>query len=371
MSVSFNVPLEIDEVTDLIDDIADQITVFVRSEPGVGKSSILKELAIRNGDAFRVAEDSRLPKCANDKYDYIYVDCASKDLNDIGLTIPNHGSRRLDYYVSELVMLDSPKPKVILLDEFDKCPRMTKIVFTRLTLERIWGDRPVPTGTKIFTASNNASDGFGDSMMGYEMNRGMVVDLLKPNANKWLRWAANNGIHPVICATAQMYGGRMFASYRDEGQKDNPYIFNPKVKQPFVSGRSMAAASKVVEKFLGRERLMLAALCGTVGVAAARDITMVANLNKQISTTEQVIANPAGITMPTDDAALFLMLFNAVEDVKTQDDLTKFMTFVERITSEEIQSVFFSMMFRRKSKIPLARGNGKMKDWSLKNYELI
>ena len=371
MSVSFNQTLTIDEVTDLIDEIAGEVTVFVQSEPGVGKSSILKTLAERYGDAWRKAGDSHLPKCKDDTYDYIYVDCASKDLADIGLTIPNHATKTLEYYVSELCMLDSPKPKVIMLDEFDKMPRMVKIVFTRLTLERFWGDRPVPTGTKIFTTSNNASDGFGDQMMGYEMNRGIKVEMEKPRAKQWLRWAANNNINSVIQATVTMFGGRMFASYKDEGQKDNPYIFNPKVRQPFVSGRSMAAASLVVDKFNGRDGLLLGALCGTVGVAAARDIMMMVKMNKQIHTTKQVMNSPMTVPVPTEDAALFLMMMNAVQDVETQDDVSRFMMFIERIPSEEIQSVFFSMMFRKKSRIQLARGNQKMQQWSIKNYDLL
>lgn len=371
MSVSFNQTLTIDEVTDLIDEISDKITVFVQSEPGVGKSSILKELAKRYGDNWRKAGDSHLPMCSDDKYDYIYVDCASKDLADIGLTIPNHGTKTLEYYVSELIMLDSPKPKLIMLDEFDKMPRMVKIVFTRLTLERFWGDRPLTTGSKIFTTSNNASDGFGDQMMGYEMNRGIKVEMEKPRTQQWLRWAANNGINSVIQATVTMFGGRMFASYKDEGQKENPYIFNPKVRQPFVSGRSLAAASLIVDKFSGRDSLLLGALCGTVGVAAARDIMMMVKMNKQIHTTKQILDNPLSISVPSEDAALFLMMMNAVSDVETQDDVSKFMLFIERVPSEEIQSVFFSMMFRKKSKIPLARGNEKMKNWSVKNFELI
>ena len=43
------------------------------------------------------------------------------------------------------------------------------------------------------------------AMMGYEMNRGMVVDLLKPNALKWLRWAAVVRRSYTLSATARPY----------------------------------------------------------------------------------------------------------------------------------------------------------------------
>ena len=82
------------------------VTPILLSEPGVGKTSTLKLIEKQLGDG----------------YDYIYVDCPSKDYMDIAGTIPNHETKALEQYVGGLFKMDSGKPKVIMLDEVFKVP---------------------------------------------------------------------------------------------------------------------------------------------------------------------------------------------------------------------------------------------------------
>ena len=88
----------IDELRKVIPTIGKQLTPIIQSEPGCGKTSLLKMIEQDLGDS----------------YDYIYVDCPVKDMTDIAMTIPNHNTKTLESYVGSLFKLDSPKPKVIL-----------------------------------------------------------------------------------------------------------------------------------------------------------------------------------------------------------------------------------------------------------------
>jgi hypothetical protein len=99
--INFNSTVTINELRKTIPLIGSEITPIIVSEPGCGKTSIL----------------SMIEEDFGDKYDYIYVDCPVKDMSDVGMTIPNHATQSLEYYVSSLFKLDSPKPKVILLGE--------------------------------------------------------------------------------------------------------------------------------------------------------------------------------------------------------------------------------------------------------------
>ena len=141
--VNFSAQVTIDEAKNAIILFGKELTPIIQSEPGCGKSSILKAIETELGDA----------------YDYIYVDCPVKDMSDIAMTIPNHQSHSLEYYVSSLFKLDNPKPKVIMLDEMMKAPKLLQIIFTRLTLERMIGDVKLPEGSIVFATSNNSSDG--------------------------------------------------------------------------------------------------------------------------------------------------------------------------------------------------------------------
>ncbi len=75
--------------------------------------------------------------------------------------------------------------------------------------------------------------------------------------------------------------------------------------------------------------------------------------------------------MPTDISAQLMIMFQAVDTLATQDELTSFMEFVERIQSSEVQAVFFTMMMRNTKTIKLARNNMQIAEWAKNNHELF
>jgi len=353
--VNFTLAVDIDEAKTAIKTIGQYITPIIVSEPGVGKSSILKMLEAEMG---------------NEEYDFIYVDCPVKDMMDVAASIPNHATKSLEYYVSSLFKLGNGKKKVIMLDEFMKSPKLLQIIFTRLILERTVGDIALPEGSIVFATSNNASDGVGDSMLAHVGNRVTILRMSKPTAEKWNVWATANGVARPIRAWAAM-NPRAFYSYTDGGQDDNPYIFKPSgTAQQFVSPRSLAKASPIVSSKgeLG-EHLMMALLAGTIGEAAAKSMSAFIALEDKLIRFEDVIKSPDTIKVPDDVSAQVMMCFEAVDCVETQDQLNKYMRFINRIPSSEVQSIFFTMVMRGKSR--LARYNQEINSWAQENHILM
>ena len=371
--VQFRKSVSIKELRKLIPLIAEDLTVVVQSEPGCGKTSLLSMIAEDNGDKWRSPKDGT--SIEGDKYDYIYVDCPVKDMSDIGMTIPNHTTKQLEYYVSSLFNLDDPRPKYILLDEFMKSPKLLQVVFTRMMLEHMAGDRALPKGSRLFATSNNASDGVGDSMLAHAGNRVCIVEMSKPSANEWLEWAGypQNAISRVVRAFVSMFP-RCMASYKEgDIQKDNPYIFKPNGGAlSFVSPRSLAKCDVIVRNrdALG-ENATEVALAGTIGHSAAADMAAFLVLEKSLLDVKDIIKAPSTVDMPRDISAQLMIMFQAVDVLDTQDELTKFMSFVERIPSNEVQGVFFTMMLRNQKSIKLARNNMKIADWAKHNHELF
>lgn len=358
-TIEFNNPISLKEAMTAILELGTTNTAVIKGEPGCGKSTLLKALKAELGDG----------------YDYIYVDCPVKDIGDTAMSIPDNDRTKLLQIVSDLFMLDSPKPKVIMLDEFMKTPKLLQTMWTRLMLEHCVGDKDLDKthpGTIIFATSNNASDGVGDSMLAHAGNRVTIYNLRKPNATEWNAWASDNNIAPEIRACVAMHP-RMLASYLDGGQEDNPYIFNPNRKVlSFVSPRSLAKCHNIVTK---RERLGVnltqASLAGTIGAAAAELMTAVMSLSGELVAIKNVIADPDNVRIPEKPAALFMMMFNAIDTIDTQDDLAAFMKFVKRINSAEVQSVFFTMALQSKRVSKLAIKNNEIKEWAKTNYELL
>jgi len=371
--VQFKKSVSIKELRRLIPLIAEDLTVVVQSEPGCGKTSLLSMIAEDNGDKWRNPKDGT--SIEGDKFDYIYVDCPVKDMSDIGMTIPNHATKQLEYYVSSLFNLDDPRPKYILLDEFMKSPKLLQVVFTRMMLERMAGDRALPKGSRVFATSNNSSDGVGDSMLAHAGNRVCIMEMSKPTANEWLEWAGypQNAVSRVVRAFVSMFP-RCLASYKEgDIQKDNPYIFKPNNGAlSFVSPRSLAKCDVIVRNrdALG-ENATEVALAGTIGHSAASDMAAFLALEKSLLDVKDIIKSPSTVDMPRDISAQLMIMFQAVDVLDTQDGLTKFMEFVERIPSNEVQGVFFTMMLRNQKSIKLARNNMKIADWAKHNHELF
>jgi hypothetical protein len=372
--VQFVNTVTINELRKIIPLIGGELTPVIQSEPGCGKTSLLAMIAEDNGDKWRKPGDD-FPE---DKFDYIYVDCPVKDMSDIGMTIPNHTTKSLEYYVSSLFKLGNGKPKCILLDEFMKSPKLSQVIFTRMMLERMAGDEPLPTGadgTKsiVFATSNNASDGVGDSMLAHAGNRVCIMRMAKPSPNEWLQWASESGISRVIRAWVAMFP-RSLASYTEgDDQKDNPYIFKPSMTSlSFVSPRSLAKADVIVRN---RDKMtdnaVKVALAGTIGAAAAGDMAAFLSLEKSLTDVKDIIKSPESIPVPTDISAQLMIMFQAVDVLATQDELTKFMQFVERIPSSEVQAVFFTMMMRNPKALRLARNNLKIAEWAKNNHEMF
>ena len=372
--VQFVNTVSINELRTIIPLIGGELTPIIQSEPGCGKTSLLSMIASDNGDTWRSPADGT--SIEGDKYDYIYVDCPVKDMSDIGMTIPNHANRQLEYYVSELFNLSDPKPKIILLDEFMKSPKLLQVIFTRLMLERMVGDKALPkrdgVPSIVFGTSNNASDGVGDNMLAHAGNRVCIMRMAKPNVNEWLQWASENGISRVIRAGVAMFP-RCLASYIDGDQKDNPYIFKPSMSAlSFVSPRSLAKADVIVKhRDKMTENSLKVALSGTVGASFAGDLSAFLSLEKSLADVKDIVKDPEGIDVPKDISAQLMIMFQAVDVLETQDQLTKFMGFVDRIPSSEVQAVFFTMMMRNQKSIRLARNNQKISEWAKNNHDMF
>tara|TARA_R100000005_G_C4955829_1_gene174394 strand:+ start:23 stop:1081 length:1059 start_codon:yes stop_codon:yes gene_type:complete len=346
----------INELETLIPTIGQELTPIIQSEAGCGKTSLLKTIEKKLGD----------------KYDYIYVDCPVKDMSDIAMTIPNHETKTLESYVGSLFKLDNDKPKVILLDEFMKSPKLLQVIFTRLMLERTVGDTPLPEGSIVFGTSNNQADGLGDTMMAHAGNRVCIVEMQKPEVEDWLVWATENGVSPLIRAFVHTFP-RCLASYRDEGQEDNPYIFNP--KKPvlsFVSPRSLEKASVIVSNRdkLGDNATMVA-LAGTIGQSASADMSAFLRLEKELPTFDDILKEPESTQVPESISAQLMLMFQAVDKIKQQSDLTAFMKFVNRMASNEIQAIFFTMMMKNSRTVKIARGNKEISEWAVDNFNIM
>jgi hypothetical protein len=232
------------------------------------------------------------------------------------------------------------------------------------------GDIPLPEGSIVFLTGNLSTDGVGDSLKAHTLNRIVKVQVRKSTAEEYLAWAVNNDVDAVVCAFVDRYPTVM-SSYLDDGQQDNPYIYNPKrMQMSYASPRSLVAASNILKV---RERLdsesLLAALIGTVGEATARDLQAFVDYQDQLPKWADMVNSPDKAKIPESAGACAVVVFNAITKV-TADTIESFMQYIERFEPEWV-SAFCINMARNPQKQSIAFRSKRFTKWVGENTDIL
>lgn len=355
MTIDFGSTISLAEAASLINAIPDN-RFLLEGEPGIGKSSIMKTLRRMLGDG----------------YVYAYFDCAQKDLGDIAMPSVNREARVTEYFPNAALQLQHGKPAVIMLDEFAKAPPPVQNMLHPLLEEHNprLGDIELPAGSIVFLTSNLSTDGVGDVIKGHTLNRVTRVRVAKPDADQWLEWAVNNDIDPVVMAWVRQFPHAL-ASYTEGNQSENPYIYNPKAMQKsYVSPRSLSRASNIVSKRgLISANSLTAALAGTIGEAAARDMQAYIAYQDQLPTWDSITAKPKEAAVPTSAGACAVLIFGAIMKV-TKETMQPFMTYLERF-EPEWQACFAINIAKNPSKQTIAFSSPAFANWVQANEDLL
>lgn len=368
-TVDFRRTVDIKGAVKLITTVGDTVSVILLSEPGIGKTSTLSAIAAYNGDKWRKVGDYY----PDDKYEYGYIDAPNKRDGDLFMLMPERDTKTISQYTTNVVNMNDPRPKVLLLDEVFKTLKSMRPLFTRLILERCLGDRALPQGSIVYATSNNPEDGVGDSFAGHEGDRVVFINLRKTKVEEWADgWASENGISAITRTCARM-NPRLGASYMD-GVKtaDNPYIFNPTTNQfRFVSYRGMAMADVAVRNraVLGEE-LMAAHIEGATNAAYAQLLTSFIKMADELVDPSQPLKDPVNTPLPTNPAAMIMLAYNMVDLIDSQTELNNAIDYMGRSNSREMQSMFMSWVADNKRTAKLGAANSKLQDWMVKNYRI-
>lgn len=313
--------MKLEQFKTLVKHVAADVTVIGQGEPGIGKSSILRQLA------------EELPS-----HNAAYIDCTLLDLGDFALpfTLPNPSdetTKITSFAPSARFRAHEGKPVLIMLDEIGKAMRPVQNVLITLMLERRIGDMKLPEGSIVFGTTNLASDGVGDKLEAHVRNRVCFVDVDKPGHEEWIVWAMSNEVDPLVTAWVHEFPHAL-ASYTST-VGDNPYIYNPKrAQKAFVTPRSLEKASDIVKRrgVLGRG-IVREALAGVVGESAAADLETFVNIGDQLPSMERICQHPDATEIPESTVARCIIVSTAVQTVK-EGNINNWLQYLKRMPLE-------------------------------------
>ena len=353
--LNFGKTLSLKQAGALILAVPDNI-IYLRGEPGVGKSSLLDYLG--NQLPNHIVADP--------------IDVPNLDLGDSAMPVVDREKMLTNYAPNARFKMTLGKPVVLMLDEYTKGADPVKNMLHPLfeAKRRRLGDVYLEPGSIVFLTGNLASDNVGDNLKAHSLGRVTDVTVRKPNSEEWLEWAANNGIDPLIMAWVDQFPHAL-ASYIDEGQGDNPYIFNPrKVIKSYTSPRSLERASNIVKarhKF--DSDTLICGLSGTIGESAARDMQAYIDYQDQLPTWESIIKDPKHVTVPESAGACAVMVFGAISRID-KTTMPSWMKYLNRFESEW-QACFAINVARNPSKQNIAFSCKEFADWVQANEDIL
>ena len=327
---------------------------MLRGEPGIGKSSMLEQIAGRLG------------------YDHAYIDVPNMDLGDVAMPVIDHETRTTKYYPNARFKIHSGKPLVMMFDEFSKGADPVKNML-HPCLEKAnprLGDVSLDNRTVVFLTGNLSTDGVGDNLKAHTRNRIVEITVAKPTAEEWIDWAIEKDVAPEVIAWVNRFP-QVLASYTDGGQGDNPYIYNPrKTQNAFVSPRSLETASNIVKTRKDNDAdAVIAALTGAIGESGARDMQAYIEFADQLPTWEATIRDPKNTPVPTSSGACAIVVFGAIARID-KTSITPFMEYLKRFDAEW-QAVFAINLSKTQSKQSIAFSCKAFAEWVALNQDLL
>lgn len=353
-TISFGSTLSFDETVSLIA-LCPELRVHVEGEMGIGKSSMIEAIARKTG----------ITRSA-------YIDMPNLDVGDGAMPVIKHDTKTTGFYPNERFNLHLGEPVIIMLDEFPKGAQPVQNMLHPLLEETNprFGDIPLPAGSIVFTTGNLTTDGVGDNRKAHTINRQTTVRMRKPTNEEWINnYAVNAGIDGAIIAFAKEVP-QLFASYLDEGQEDNHYIYNPRrPSKVYVSPRSLSRASHIVKRRreLG-SNAMTAALIGTIGEQAARDLGAYIEFQNELPSWADIIANPKSTRVPDSPGASAVLVFGAVQRVEA-DTIDAFMSYLDRFDTNWQATFCLALAKSNKQKVGFA--NASYRNWLTANQDLL
>ena len=244
--------------------------ILLRGAPGVGKSTIVKDIAARLGIGFR---DVRLAEMER-------VDFA-------GLPSVEGGTTKWN------VPAIWPKEKcgIVLLDEITSAPSDVQVAAYELVLDRriANSDYKLPDGWFIVAAGNRDFDGAVVKAMSSALANRFMHFEVEANIEDWIAWALAHDIHPSVIGYLRYKPDSLF---KLDGQ-------NRQMGWP--SPRSWERVSNILPIFSGAEQedVLRKAVYGLVGKSAGVEFMQFHKINAKFDDVLEYLINPkAKIVIP-------------------------------------------------------------------------
>ncbi len=271
--------------------------VFIWGGPGIGKSSIVAQLA---GSLKLSLRDIRA----------LLLDPV--DLR--GLPYLEDGQSK--WAVPDF--LPSEGEGILFLDELNAAPGMVQAAFYQLVLDRRLGEYTLPDGWVIIAAGNRESDRAHTSRMPTPLRNRFVHLDFEVDQQEWSEWAINSGIRPEVIAFIRFRPQLLSVFDRDANAFPSPRSWQ------FVSRILNCGPDSGVEFEL---------VAGAVGNAAATEFCGFLKMFRELPNIDAILLNPTSEPVPESPAAQYAVA-SALAHRASDTNFDRICLYLDRMATE-------------------------------------
>jgi hypothetical protein len=289
----------------LIDALKANLVPFLRSSPGLGKSSLIQQ----------IAEDHNLQ--------LIDIRLSQMEPTDL-LGLPFREGDQAKYIPFNLFPLaNHPLPTnqkgwLILLDEFSSASLAVQAAAYRLILDHQVGDYPLHPKARLICAGNLLSDKAIVTRLSTALQSRLCTLELIPCLKSWITWADLNNIDHRI---------KSFLNFKPEGL----HRFNPNFEEEsFPTPRTWEFLNRLLNLWSTVTYEKLPLIAGVIGESMAREFYSFTQIYNQLPTLESIQANPTDVPIPNEPSIHFA-LSGMIAEHLSPTNVVPLMQFLERL----------------------------------------
>lgn len=310
----------------IVDCFAAGLVPFVTSSPGMGKSSLAKQ----------IAEEFSL-----ELIDVRLSQCAPEDLMGLPMRVEEDGKIRATFAPFNMFPTDkTPLPKgkngwLLLFDEFNSASKSVQAAAYRPVLDHEIGQEKLHPQCFVMCAGNLMTDKAIVNSLSTAMQSRVIHMEMENSAKEFLDIAWKKGFDPRI---------RAFIEFNPAHLSN----FKPDHKdRTFACARTWEFASRLIQgKALKDINVKL--LGGTIGEAMAVQFHAYLKIYAQLPSYADIIADPVNAPLPTEAGPRFAVVTMLADNFE-RADFKHLQQYTKRL-SPEFQVVFWRGIKRRDQK---------------------
>lgn len=309
----------------------------ISGPPGVGKSSIVKQVANDLGMEF--------------------VDIRAVLLDPVDLRgVPSVERKTTRFNPPCFLPQEGCKDTIVFLDELDKAPMLTQCGLLQYALDRKIGEYVSPPNVTIIAAMNRQSDRAGSQKLNTALANRFIHLHLQEDKEEWKKWAIESDIHQSV---------RAYLDFRPSHLLD----FDPsRPGNAFASPRSWEFLSTALKSLqasgVGGE-VLAAAISGCVGEGVGAEFSTFLRVYDKLPDVEGMLKNPAKAKIP-GDASIRCAIMSAAVDIYRRSPEVK-LGLMEVLGKLPVEYTLIGVRDAATANTNFSMDNPKLKTWIKEN----